>query len=253
MSRNIGGIVDRIANRVARLPLGSRFDIRLDHPIVSFSFDDAPLSAAPLGAPILERHGARGTYYLAGRFFDDVEAEPPFMDGKAAQDLASRGHELACHTFAHRRLRDYSGAALRDDLADNEQILAGLDGGGGKRSFAIPYTMAWPPATLAMRSRYTTIRGGRAGINGTGTDFTNLKSVELRELPGFLEAAEYWLERQAEERGWLIFFTHHVADATVPFSITPEALERLVERTQKMGFAIRTVAEAYAESTGTPA
>lgn len=250
MFGNIGGIIDRAANRLARLPVGPTLDIKLDRPIVSFSFDDAPMSAATLGAPILERHGVRGTYYLAGSFFEAREAQPPFMSEEQAQHLAERGHELACHTFAHRRLRNYSRRELSADLDKNAAVLNRLDNRGSeRRSFAIPYTMAWPPATLAMRHRYTTIRGGRPGINGAGTFPTNLKSVELRELPGYIDAAEHWLREQQETRGWLIFFTHHVSDEPLPYSVSPANLESLVEKTLELGFAIKTVGDAYAEIT----
>ncbi len=36
-------------------------------PMVTFTFDDVPASACDIGASILEKYEARGTFYIAGR------------------------------------------------------------------------------------------------------------------------------------------------------------------------------------------
>ena len=40
--------------------------MRNERPLVTFTFDDVPASACSLGAPLLEQHGARGTFYVCG-------------------------------------------------------------------------------------------------------------------------------------------------------------------------------------------
>ena len=39
--------------------------MRNAQPLISFTFDDFPRSALTVGGEILERHGARGTYYAS--------------------------------------------------------------------------------------------------------------------------------------------------------------------------------------------
>src|SRR5258708_35453756 len=40
--------------------------LRNGQPLVTFTFDDVPASACHVGALIIERYGARGTYYVSG-------------------------------------------------------------------------------------------------------------------------------------------------------------------------------------------
>ncbi|MCU0881900.1 MAG: polysaccharide deacetylase family protein, partial [Hyphomonadaceae bacterium] len=102
-----------------RLVHGKPVQSRLTAPIASFSFDDAPVSAVTLGADILERHGVQGTYYLnganAGRTF---EGRAQF-DASHVQALHDRGHEVACHSFRHRRMRRVGEGDLAREFADN--------------------------------------------------------------------------------------------------------------------------------------
>src|SRR5215471_5730762 len=60
----------RVSNRLARHFRASPHRLPAHAPMVSFTFDDAPDSAAGEGASLLETHGGRGTFYLAGSLID---------------------------------------------------------------------------------------------------------------------------------------------------------------------------------------
>ena len=79
------------------------FRLRNDTPMVSFTFDDVPKSAATVGAAILEQHDATGTYYVIGGQVGTSAAWWDMVDGEDIADLHRRGHEIACHTFSHMR------------------------------------------------------------------------------------------------------------------------------------------------------
>ncbi|MCB8835211.1 polysaccharide deacetylase family protein, partial [Escherichia coli] len=57
---------DRITDRLMRRMPGPRLHIPVSRPVVSFTFDDVPDTALTNGARILEDHGVRGTFYIAG-------------------------------------------------------------------------------------------------------------------------------------------------------------------------------------------
>jgi peptidoglycan/xylan/chitin deacetylase (PgdA/CDA1 family) len=59
-----------VSNRLARHFRAAPHRLPAHAPIVSFTFDDAPDSAAGEGAELLEKHGGRGTFYLAGSLID---------------------------------------------------------------------------------------------------------------------------------------------------------------------------------------
>ena len=86
--RLVGG-ASRVAAR--RIPFRPH-RINLDAPLVSFSFDDFPLSAAVNAAPILEEYGARGTDYFAGGLAGRLENGRLIADPNVVRDLAKNGH-----------------------------------------------------------------------------------------------------------------------------------------------------------------
>ena len=55
----------KVRRRWARLVDRRSSGVTLDRPMVSFSFDDAPQSAALAGARLLEERGLRGTYFIS--------------------------------------------------------------------------------------------------------------------------------------------------------------------------------------------
>ena len=65
--------------------------------------DDFPRSALDTGAPILERHGVRGTYYAALSRLDAGSEMGPMFSSNDLPTLHERGHEIGDHTFGHER------------------------------------------------------------------------------------------------------------------------------------------------------
>ena len=119
---NMSTLGQKISSRLARhFPSGS---VRAPHfgPIVSFTFDDAPPSAATTGAEILEEFDVRGTYYLSGGWlgrFGDIQ---PLMTADQARGLALRRHEIGCHTFNHTDVCGQDWSMLQADLDENRRI-----------------------------------------------------------------------------------------------------------------------------------
>src|SRR5688572_7340869 len=88
-------------------------------PLVSFSFDDFPRSAATAGAQVLKDFGVKGSYFVsggrAGRHIDGLDQ---FVEDDLI-NMAEAGHEIGCHTFGHIALPGSRPAAIRDDLLRN--------------------------------------------------------------------------------------------------------------------------------------
>jgi len=75
--------------------------LRPAFPVVSFTFDDFPKSAAHVGSAILGAHNIRATYYVSlGLMGRELPAGPAFSEEDLAK-VVGEGHELGCHTFAH--------------------------------------------------------------------------------------------------------------------------------------------------------
>src|ERR1700760_1259381 len=90
----------RVSHRLAMHVPVERFRLRNATPMVSFTFDDIPKSAATTGAKILEDHNARGTFYVSGSLVGAIEADWAAVDAPDIVALHRNGHEIGCHTFS---------------------------------------------------------------------------------------------------------------------------------------------------------
>src|SRR5205809_1214295 len=89
-------------------------------PLVSFTFDDVPATACAVGAPILERHGVRGTFYVCGGGCGAPSPCGVLASVGQLRQLWMQGHEIGCHTYSHPAVARISEQALAGDLARNQ-------------------------------------------------------------------------------------------------------------------------------------
>jgi peptidoglycan/xylan/chitin deacetylase (PgdA/CDA1 family) len=233
-------LLDRIANRWAREFPGPLLPITATRPIVSLTFDDVPVSALTNGAPVLEAHGVRGTFYASGGLPGRREDERTLMSAEDYAALAERGHEIGCHTFAHPRVARLSPGRLASDLESNARYLAGVPGGVVARNFAFPYGLAAPQARRTLARSFRSCRSGHHGINRSTIDRLYLRAVEIRRDTPF-ELLTAWIEDLIREPGWLILFTHDVAANPPLFGCTPHTLEGVITTAQRRDCSILTV------------
>ena len=129
----------RVSNRLARHFCTSPFRLRNRGPMVSFTFDNAPKSAAAVGVPILDAYKARATFYVAGGLVDKWSGHWDGISGDEIVALHRQGHEIACHTFSHPRTTDLDAAALACEIEHNRRYLLGLDPSIRIENFAYSY------------------------------------------------------------------------------------------------------------------
>src|SRR5215813_2722034 len=80
------------------LPVGSLIRVATREPAIALTFDDGPdPRETPRVLDVLERHGARGTFFLVGK---SVERYPEIVARAAAA-----GHALANHSWDHLSFR----------------------------------------------------------------------------------------------------------------------------------------------------
>ncbi len=244
----LGGLKQKLSNRLARhLPVGLLM-LRGGGPIVSFTFDDAPPSAAEAGAALLEKRGLRGTYYFCGGLLGDAVDIQPLMSRAQAASLAARGHEIACHTFTHRDVRQLDGAALRRELVANAEALAGLTNGAPPRNFAYPFGGISFSAKLRLRARFDSCRSVVPGLNRGAVDLGRLKAVALYSGAISREETVRWIAAAVDRRAWLIFFTHDVREAPTAYGATPDLLDFAVENALEAGCACLSVDQALSRA-----
>ena len=231
----------KLRRRLIRLAHRRPAKVRLDRPMVSFSFDDAPATACEAGAQVLEARGVRGTYYFAGGLAGRDGPMGLYATGADAARLQAAGHEIGCHTYSHLDCGQASRQTTLADVDHNAEVLAGW-GTGGPVSFAYPYGDVASPAKTALAGRFKTLRALHHGLITSGADLNQAPAVGIEGEDGEAVAPK-WLDRAHARNAWLILYTHDVARQPSAWGCTTGALERLVDGAILAGFDVVTVAE----------
>lgn len=234
----------RVSNRLARHFLAAPHPLPAHAPMVSFTFDDAPDSAADEGATLLEESGGRGTFYLAGSLIDQPSEHWHGLSRDEILRLHRGGHEIACHTFSHSRAVDLDEAAMAREIERNRGYFHGLDPSIALENFAYPYGLAsvWRKPQLAKSFR--SARGILPGVNRDVIDLQFLRAAPLVNCEIDASGIDRYFDEAVESGGWLIFYSHDVVDAPSPYGCTPELLRHALKAASTRNMPIVTIAEA---------
>lgn len=218
----------RISRRLSQHAFKNVIPLQAAAGVVSFTFDDAPASACEAGAKALERHGARGTFYIAGGLTDRLEQGKPCHSREQLRTLLATGHELGCHSFSHVRCDTLSAAALTRELDRNAAFLAELGVDITSLSFAFPFGAYAYNAKRLCSARFRSSRITGGGVHEGQADLNALKTHRLYDATSDTEDYATVLERTARSKGWLVVNTHDVENPPSRFGTAPERLEQAI-------------------------
>jgi peptidoglycan/xylan/chitin deacetylase (PgdA/CDA1 family) len=170
-----GSIASHIARRLGRLRRVRPTDIAYQGGAVSFSFDDFPKSALATGGAILEKYGLRGTYYAALGLAGSSGNVGPIAELAEMREVHERGHELACHTYAHLDCSRASAPEILAELRRNADAMAALIDGFAASNFAYPFGRYLGPGKRLVAPRFASCRGTSDGINHRRADLADLR------------------------------------------------------------------------------
>ena len=212
--------------------------------MVSFTFDDIPDSAADVGATMLEEYGGRGTFYVAGSLLNQWSGHWNGADADDIVGLHGRGHEIACHTFSHRRATDLDAAAMAEEIELNRRFLEGLCSSIRLENFAYPYGQASISRKGQLAGSFHSSRGNLPGVNRGSIDRHFLRATPLINDHLDEDGVERVFDEAAESGGWLIFYGHDIAATPSPYGCTPKLLRHALKAAQQRKLPILSVAEA---------
>lgn len=234
----------RVSNRLSRYFCTTPFRLRNQRPMVSFTFDDFPESAAAAGTSIFEQYDAKATFYVAGDLVDKWCGHWQGVGADAIVELHRRGHEIGCHTFSHLPATDLDAARFAAEIEKNRRYLLGLDPSIEIENFAYPYGLGsvWRKPLLAKNFRSS--RGIIPGVNRGTVDLHYLRSTPLVNHHIDIDGIDRVFDELVAGNGWLIFYGHDVADEPSPFGCTPALLRHALDAAARRNVAIMTVASA---------
>jgi peptidoglycan/xylan/chitin deacetylase (PgdA/CDA1 family) len=224
----------------ADIAFARRVDVRLEVPLVSFTFDDAPASAFVQGGGILSDHGYAGTFYVALSLMNSPEVDKNFTQ-EHLETALRRGHELGCHTYGHIDLSDTDGTDARRDIEMNGIRMQSRIPGFRFNNFSYPFGAQSAGIKRFISTKYRSARGISAGVNGTGTDLYNLKAVKLYEHKYPLSYIFKQMDAAEAQGGWLILYTHDVDKNPTPYGCSPAYFEAVARECARRNTAVRSV------------
>jgi peptidoglycan/xylan/chitin deacetylase (PgdA/CDA1 family) len=240
----------RVNNRLVRHLCAAPFKLRNTRPMVSFTFDDAPISAATVGAGMLEEYDARGTFYVAGGLAGTWSGHWTAVSADDIVSLHRKGHEIACHTFSHVRVTDLDAAAMAAEIEKNCRYLLSLDPSIKIENFAYPYGSgsAWRKAQLG--KAFHSSRGILPGVNSGVVDLQYLRATPLIDRDIDREGIERAFDEAADTNGWLIFYSHDVAAVPSPYGCSSSLLRHALDAASHRKIPILSVADALLSAGG---
>jgi peptidoglycan/xylan/chitin deacetylase (PgdA/CDA1 family) len=234
-------LLNGVLRRAARHSRSKPFALRNAAPLVSFTFDDVPDSAYTNGAAVLEDHGVRGTFYVATGILGAADTHWRVIGRDQVSALHARGHEIGCHTFSHIGVDQLDARALDEECRRNQETLRELCPGIKITNFCYPFGRVSYPRKRQLETRFDTCRGIYEGVNSGIADLGLLRVIELYDRTLTREKLERTLRETRERNGWLIFYTHDVAETPSWIGCSPRLLRETLQAVAAEGMECLTV------------
>jgi peptidoglycan/xylan/chitin deacetylase (PgdA/CDA1 family) len=243
-------ILGKASRFLARNVATKKLEMRNKRPMISFTFDDVPASACDTGISILEQHGARGTFYIAGAGCGRNSPVGLLASVDQLRAIWSKGNEIGCQTYSHSAVSRLSRSELELEFSRNQSALKKIDGNILVRNFAYPYGDLSFRARRYLETQFDSCRSVDLGINTHIADLGSLKSCPLENASIDRTKIAALIAETVRTNGWLIFFSHDVTERPSRYGIMPELLEWAVNAARQSGCALLPVADGLKLASG---
>ncbi len=233
----------KIKRRLTQWRVTAPLCIQPDKPIVSFTFDDFPKSAANEGAEILENVNGKGTYYACSSLAGTNTRTGEQFDASDIAALQRSGHEIGAHTHSHLDCSKAKLSDIHDDIALNLRRLSEM-GASNITQFAYPYGETQIDLKRGLVKDFQSARGVLPGINNAGADRMQLRAFELTPDPRTIQRAGAALRAAQTSPTWIVLFTHDVHQSPSSFGVHSEDLRQLTKMARDIDAEILSVSGA---------
>jgi peptidoglycan/xylan/chitin deacetylase (PgdA/CDA1 family) len=213
-------------------------------PLISFTFDDFPRSALKAGGEVLNRHGARGTYYASLGLMDQNSVVGPMFASEDLEEVIEQGHELGCHTFHHSHAWDSKPEFFEESIKRNAIALRRVLPGAKFKTLSYPIHCPRPRTKRVASHYFAACRCGGQWFNDGVADLNHLAGFFIEKSEGNISPIRAVIDKNAAARGWLILATHDVHSSPSPYGCTPKHFEEIVKYSVQSGAEIIPVGEA---------
>lgn len=227
----------RLTVKMAQKPLR----LPQNRTIISFSFDDCPVSGLENGVSALEKEGWLSSIYVACGLFNVENHLGKMMGPEDVKALNNSGHEIGEHTFSHRDAKTMGIEKFQIDIDRNQAALADL-GTPPSETFAYPYGETFPSLKKALESQFKGSRGINKKIHTDTVDLNQIGSLPL--YSNTIDSAVEAVKNVSQSGGWLTFFTHDVRENPSDYGCTPDTMRQIIEAVKDTGAEVLTIKDA---------
>ncbi len=211
--------------------------------VATITFDDVPESAASIGAPLLERRGLRGTFYVAAGICGQQDRYWRVASRDQVRALARAGHEIGCHTARHVNVQSLRAGALAAECDLNSALLTEITG-RPPRNFCYPFGDVGLRQKRLLGERFATCRTIYEHHNTGWVDPALIGAFGLFDSVLNRCRLEALVRAAVAQRGWLVFYTHDVAAEPTVMGTSPRLLGEALEVLAEHGVPVMTMADA---------
>jgi|WetSurSiteA1Bulk_404760.scaffolds.fasta_scaffold09987_3 peptidoglycan/xylan/chitin deacetylase (PgdA/CDA1 family) len=213
-------------------------------PMISFAFDDFPLSAGVTGAGIINNYNLKATFFISLGKLGQNSAVGKICEVDTLKNLISQNHEIGSHTYDHTNRFEVSIDDYEKSIIKNQQCFEELFPGGRLETFSYPFGIAGNRAQMIVQKHFRCARTSNIGVNFGKVDVNMLKAFPVYGSGEEIELLKSAIQFTIIERGWLIFYTHDVRENPSLYGCTPKYLEEVVRLSVESGAKIVTIKEA---------
>lgn len=214
-------------------------------PLISFTFDDAPVTAFCMGGNILRSCGAKATYFVSLGMLGATTEVGTIASVDDLLRAGDEGHELGCHTFDHLYTWQTNPKKFIESILRNRQALDTILPGTRFRTFAYPIGVPRPSVKAKLEKHFLCCRGGGQAPNVGVADLNLLKAYFIDKRNNVdIDSIKKVIDHSVSSSGWLIFATHDVTEKPSPYGCTPNFFAEVVRHAAQSGAVLLPVIDA---------
>lgn len=177
---------------------------------VSYTYDDGYPDHVTLAAPMLDRYGFKGTFFLiVGNVLEnDSAAQASEDNGEPATSwddwrrIAANGHEIGNHSWSHANLKDKDAATVEYEVNHAYDVIT-EEIGTAPVSFCFPFNMHDAASREVVRRRHLFYRGYQKTYGGSSFTASQANTYVNQAIAG---------------GEWMVGMIHAILEGFKPFS-----------------------------------
>lgn len=170
---------------------------------ITYTFDDNLQNQLDIVAPIFDKHGVKGTFYVVCDWVDDWSAWAM---------MAQNGHEIGCHTISHPSLSQIEDGQVLEELVHAKEIVQDNITSSSCVTIAYPYCSV-PNDTLLVEKNFIGARICNNHIEPqTPENFNTISSFGVGSESNYqtAESVISIFEKTRYEQGWSVLLFHEI-------------------------------------------